>query len=74
MEMLEKVRRVESDKAVEIVDVRAGAQAAILEHEEESAIEEFLEAKIEKPPFLMTMNYGANPGPHFSILGFCERE
>ena len=45
MEMLEKVRRVESDKAVEIVDVRAGAQAAILEHEEESAIEEFLEAK-----------------------------
>ena len=43
--MLEKVRRVESNKAVEIVDVRAGAQAAILEQEEESAIEEFLEAK-----------------------------
>lgn len=45
LEMLKKVRRVESDKAVENVDVRAGAQAAILEHEEESAMEEFLEAK-----------------------------
>lgn len=43
--MLEKVRRVQSDKAMENVEVRARAQAAILEHEKESAMEEFLEAK-----------------------------
>lgn len=62
-------QRVQSDKAMENVEVRAGAQAAILEHEEESAIEEFLVAKIDEPLFLMTMNNDASPGPHLH-LGF----
>ena len=52
MEELERFRRVESDKDSGLpvsgswnVDVGAGAQAAILEYEEESDIEEFLEAR-----------------------------
>lgn len=46
--MAEKVGRVESDKDSgfsQNVDMGAGAQAAILEHEEESAIGEFLDTR-----------------------------
>ena len=48
MEVAEKVGRVESDKDSgfsQNVDMGAGAQAAILEHEEESAIGEFLDTR-----------------------------
>lgn len=76
MEVAGKVRRVESDKDSgfsQNVDVGAGAQAAILEPGEESAIGEFLETRQRR--FLpYDHEQSCQPRPHFSRLGFCEGE